>query len=190
MQPELWKDIKGYEGLYQISSFGNVKSVGRVLCRKNGSLYSISEKILRPIYDKRGYPYVFLTNLKTPKRFFIHRLVAINFIPNPYHKTDVDHIDGNPSNPHLSNLRWATSTENHLNPITVERVKVGNSPIGKGLNAVSVLGTNLLTGETIHFDKIKAAQEFGFDPSTISKCILGKKKSHKGFVWERALHNQ
>lgn len=190
METELWKDIKGYEGLYQISSFGNVKSIERTLLRKNGSSFSVKERILRPTYDKHGYSYVTLTNLKKPKRFFIHRLVAINFIPNPLHKTDVDHIDGNPSNPKLSNLRWATSTENHLNPITMERVKMGNSPIGKGLNAVSVFGKNPSTGETIHLNKIKDAQSLGFDPSTISKCILGKKKSHKGFVWERALHNQ
>ena len=190
MEIELWKDIKGYEGLYQISSFGNVKSVERTLFRKNGSPFYVRERILRPIYDRHGYPYVFLTNIKNPKRFFIHRLVAINFIPNPNGKPDVDHIDGNPSNPKLSNLRWVTSKENHLNPITVERVKIGSSPIGKGLNAVAVIGESIISGETIYFDKIKDAQSCGFDPSTISKCILGKNKSHKGFIWKRAKHNQ
>ena len=101
MELEIWKDIEGFEGKYQISSFGNVRSVDRV-----DSIGRFKESANRKISaEKDGYSYITLIgdNSKT-KSFFIHRLVAIAFIGKPDDILQVNHIDGNKNNNNLSNL--------------------------------------------------------------------------------------
>jgi hypothetical protein len=183
---EIWKDIKGFEGLYQVSNLGNVKSLERTLIRKNGTRFFVRERMLIQTNDHGGYPYVTLTLLKNKKVRSVHRLVAESFIPNTENKPEIDHIDGNPSNPMVDNLRWVTSTENHLNPITVERRQKSACPIGKGLNARRVLGTSIQDGSTVFFDRMKDAINDGFCPSSISACVRGIQKQHKGYTWTYA----
>jgi hypothetical protein len=93
---EEWKEIDSFPN-YQVSNFGNVRNIKTL-------------KILKPILTGKGYPTV---NLK--KQFKVHRLVAQAFIPNPEEKKEVDHIDNNKINNHISNLRWATPSENCFN---------------------------------------------------------------------------
>ena len=94
---EVWKDVKGYEGLYQVSNFGRVKR---------------DEFILKPI-DSHGYKYVHLCNKNHErKNQAIHRLVALTFIHNPSNLPQVNHIDGNKSNNLITNLEWVTAKEN------------------------------------------------------------------------------
>lgn len=112
---EIWKDIKGYEGKYQISNLGQVKSLGNDRSKK--------EKIRKLNKRKDGYLQVKLWKNGTYKMFKIHQLVAIAFVPNPDNKTDVDHIDTNRSNCHVSNLRWSTHKENCNNPLTLSNKK-------------------------------------------------------------------
>lgn len=102
MENEIWKDVPGYDGYYQVSNFGRVKSLRKVL--KAGL--------------RKGYLYISLRN----KKFNIHRLVAIAFIPNPGNLPETDHIDGNPLNNNVDNLRWVTRQQNELNPITRKRI--------------------------------------------------------------------
>lgn len=180
---EVWKDIKGYEGWYQVSNLGRVKSLERTFVRKNGTPFKVRERILKQSFDYAGYPYVVLIKLKTKYNKAIHRLVAQAFIPNPENKPCVDHIDCNRKNPIVNNLRWATVSENSLNPITIQRRMSGNSPIGKGLNAKCVIGKSIVGNEILSFEKIKDVAAKGFDPSSVSKCALGKQKSHKGYAW-------
>lgn len=98
LQQEVWKDIIGYEGLYEISSLGRVKSIRR-------------KKILKPnVYS--GYCRVILQNQKVISNRFIHRIVAENFIDNPECKPQVNHIDFNTQNNNISNLEWCTNLEN------------------------------------------------------------------------------
>jgi hypothetical protein len=106
---EKWKDIKGYEGYYQVSNLGNVKSLDRVVW--NGKVFHKRiGKILKPKGDR--YYELCLTKQGKLKKVYIHRLVAQAFIPNPNNKAEVNHMDGNKVNNHISNLEWCTSKEN------------------------------------------------------------------------------
>ena len=98
---EEWRDIKGYEGKYKISSYGKVKS-----------LKYKDEKLLRPSYDKDGYKQVILYNNGKGKKWFIHRLVAIHFLPNPNNLPQVNHKDEDKANNAVENLEWCTCKYN------------------------------------------------------------------------------
>lgn len=111
---ELWKDISGYEGLYQISNLGNVKSLERI--NRNGRL--VHERILIPSVGGSGYLQVNLSKDNKAKIHQIHRLVAMKYIDNPENKQQVDHIDNIKSNNCAKNLRWVTPKENMNNIIT------------------------------------------------------------------------
>ena len=108
---EIWRDIKGFEGLYQISNLGRVKSVGRVIMRVS-SYYTVREKILRVGIDKNGYNRVVLCSAKTLKTFLVHRLVAEAFLPNPNNLLFINHKDENPSNNNVENLEWCSHLYN------------------------------------------------------------------------------
>jgi hypothetical protein len=117
---EIWKDIKGYEGIYQISSFGRVKSLNRI----DEAGYNRKEKLLTPATNGRDkYLYVGLSFNKVRKTLKIHRLVAQAFIPNLENKPEVNHIDSNKQNNNFVNLEWTTSRENvtHLNKTICEK---------------------------------------------------------------------
>lgn len=133
MSVEFWKDVKGYESLYQISNLGNVKSL------KRNTTY---ERILKQRKNKDGYFYVKLCkegNITTKK---IHRLVAENFIPNPENKYSVNHINGIKNDNRLENLEWATASEqaNHAVELglwkwtTESKNKLRNTLLERGLN--------------------------------------------------------
>lgn len=109
---EKYKDIPNYEGLYQVSNLGNIKSVARSYTNSKGKAYNIKERILK-LTISNGYYSVTLNN-KSKKRFTIHRLVAQVFISNPENKEEVNHKDGNKLNNCYNNLEWCTKSENTL----------------------------------------------------------------------------
>jgi hypothetical protein len=113
MEAKVFRDILGYEGLYQISSCGIVLSV-----RGDNLIGTRNRKSIREVravsqqLNYRGYPKVGLCKDKKRTSHRVHRLVATAFIPNPENKKEVNHIDGNKANNHYSNLEWATHSEN------------------------------------------------------------------------------
>jgi hypothetical protein len=110
MEQEVWKDINGYEGLYQISNLGRVKSLDRE--KWNGKGFELlKEKIIKPFIDKKSYLGIGLSKNGKKKNYRLHRLIAEHFITNPENKPTIDHIDRNISNNSLDNLRWATDKE-------------------------------------------------------------------------------
>lgn len=120
---EIWKDIPGYEGYYEVSTEGNVRSVDRIINCPWGNVYKAKGKPKAICKDKYGYLHVCLS--KEGKKSYppLHRLVALAFIPNPYGKPCVDHIDGEKTNNKVGNLQWCTIKENNRNPITRKRHK-------------------------------------------------------------------
>ena len=138
---EIWKDIKGFENLYQVSNFGRVKSLPRKGQRR--------ELVLKPTPDTKGYERVKLTKDSKGYTKKVHRLVAETFIPNPKNKPTVDHIDGNKRNNNVSNLRWFTYKE-QVNDNILTKNKMAEE------NCKKV--TCITTGES--FNSVKEAKEF------------------------------
>lgn len=105
---EIWRPIKGYDDLYEISNFGRVKSLPKIRGRGVSQ-----ERILKP-HIVNGY--VMVTLCKNNKTFnaSVHRLIAEAFIPNPDNKPQINHIDGNKSNNNIDNLEWCTPSENMI----------------------------------------------------------------------------
>lgn len=111
---EIWKDIEGYEGLYQVSNMGNVKSLNY---KRSGK-----ERLLKPRKNKLGYMFVGLYKDNKPKNFRVHRLVAMTFLENPNNLSCVNHKDENPSNNHVDNLEFCTH-EYNMNYGTIKERK-------------------------------------------------------------------
>lgn len=109
---EIWKDIKGYEGLYQISNKGRVKSLARVIKRNNGRELPLKERIKNDVYDNKGYSRINLSKNGKSKKHSVHRLVANAFLIKQKHQDQVNHIDGDKKNNDVSNLEWCTGKEN------------------------------------------------------------------------------
>jgi len=111
---EIFKDINGYEGLYQISNLGKVKSLHRIRKGKGGSNCPVRERICKTKLQNGGYEQATLIKNSEPKTLYVHRLVAEAFIPNPHSKAQVNHIDGNKLNNNSDNLEWVNQSENEL----------------------------------------------------------------------------
>ena len=191
---EIWKSIKGYECVYEVSNMGNVRSVDRVISGKHYKGKPKSTHI-----DKNGYKKVALCrNMKTISAY-VHRLVAIAFIPNPENKEEIDHINTIKHDSRASNLRWVTHTENVNNPISKKRIYIEShkkeslekSQMTRLLNKRKTARRKVYQFTTSG-DLIKsykgiqyAAKSVGASASGISaacKCKRGR-KSVAGFLW-------
>lgn len=109
---EEWRQIKEYEGRYEISNLGRVKSLPRSVKRRGKTIRTLREKILTPQLHYRGYLKIDLNREGKYERFYIHRLVAMHFLPFPIDCDVVNHIDCNKQNNYVSNLEWMTFKEN------------------------------------------------------------------------------
>lgn len=110
---EIWRDIKGYEGYYQVSNLGRVRSLDRYIVNKKGERKHFTERYLTQV-SRRDYLGVTLSKNDKSKMFSTHILVAKAFIANPENKPEVNHIDGNKQNNKVDNLEWCTRSENEL----------------------------------------------------------------------------
>lgn len=178
---EVWKDIKGYEGLYQVSNFGRIKSLDRIECSTGCvKVRRRRERILR-VSLTYGYEHVTLAknSVNTIRR--VHRIVADNFIPNPDKKPFINHIDGNKRNNNVNNLEWCTAKENVDHAINVlgfvpvyeHLLACHNDAVKKARIANSRKVRCVETGKV--FDNIVAASEIiGTPRGRISACCTGK----------------
>lgn len=123
---ESWLDVLGYEGLYQVSNLGRVRSLDRGMYVRQDRYaqprwVNRKGRILKPNLDGKGYPFVRLCSFGIPKQIMVHRLVALHFIPNPESKPVVNHIDFNPLNSRADNLEWCSIRENNMHSIHKRR---------------------------------------------------------------------
>lgn len=109
---EVWKPIKGFEGLYEISNLGNIKSCARVVVCKDGKIKHYKEKILKPGHGQYGRNQYTLSKENKKYNVRSYRLVAEVFLPNPNNLSEVNHIDGNNLNDCVDNLEWVDSETN------------------------------------------------------------------------------
>lgn len=109
---EVWKPVEGFEGYYEVSNCGRVKSLDRVVTDTIGRKYYYKGKIIKVSTYRTGYNYVNLWMSSKIKTFLVHRLVALSFVPNPHSKPMVNHLDGVKSNNYYSNLEWCTRSGN------------------------------------------------------------------------------
>ena len=178
---EIYKDIENYEGLYQISNLGRVKSLDYHRTRK--------EQILKPATDKGGYLFVGLCKNGKCERLLVHRLVATAFIPNPDNKPCIDHINTNRTDNSVDNLRWTTQKENCNNPISKKK-KIGKSnpmygKYGKlNHNSKPILQLSLDDNFIRMWDcASEVERELGFSQGNISMCCNGKRNTANGYKW-------
>ena len=111
---EIWKEITGYEGYFEVSNFGNFRSKTRIIRYKQKGTRNYPGKSLKTETIVEGYQRIVLMKEGIRKRFMCHRIVAQEFIPNPQNKPFVNHINGNPADNRVENLEWCTQEENEL----------------------------------------------------------------------------
>lgn len=180
---EIWKDIEGFEGLYQVSNLGQVKALER-LVMNNGGLQHKHERILKPNASNNTHCIVVLCKEGKTYPRLVHRLVASAFIPNPDSKPNVDHIDTDKRNNHVTNLRWVTQKENCNNPLTRlhgSAAKKGHPYWGKPLSEESRKKiSDALKGRKLSDEHRKKLSEShkGKRPSeeTIKKIVATRKR--------------
>lgn len=177
---EEWRPVVGYEGLYEVSSYGRVRSLPN---RGTPGKYN-NGKIKIP--QKRGrYLYVRLCKDGKGTAFSIHRLVAVAFIPNPLNLPCVDHIDTDCHNNCVSNLRWVTHSENSRNPLTLKHmVENRDAKGGKRASQKTYVYKN---GVLIKICKSQneASQLTGVSRIHVWCCLNGKQKTANGYVFNK-----
>ncbi len=181
---EVWRDVVGYEGTYQVSNMGQVRSIDRIVpCRKKGyTTITKKGRILKLSTNRLGYKEAHLYSYQEQKDKIIsvHRLVAFAFIPNPdqEHLREINHIDENKSNNRVDNLEWCDRAYNtRYGSSRIRAIK--NSPNVRKVAQYSKYGKLIAKYETI----ADAARATGLDGSSISKACRGKLKTNGGYTW-------
>lgn len=171
-QEEIWKDIVGYEGLYQVSNTGNIKSLSRLIPSGNGGYRISSDKLIRTTIDKYGYEKTCIGNWKNRKNIFVHRIVCNAFIPNPENKQQVNHKNGIKTDNRVENLEWATLSENQKH---AHDTKLKFSPTSK-------LTLDTQTG--IYYDTAtSAAIAKGYIVGTLYSQLNGVVSNRSGIIY-------
>ena len=161
---EVFRDIPGYEGLYQVSNLGNVKSLGNGDNNSNVG----KERMLKLQKDKDGYLTVFLSIHNYKKLHKVHRLVAQAFLPNPNNYPQINHIDENKTNNNVDNLEFCTAQYN---------IDYSQS---KPVCQYSLDGIYIATYKSIK----EASKQTGINQGDISCCCRGKYKTSGGYIWK------
>lgn len=172
---EIWKDIEGYEGLYQVSNLGRIRGIDRYVGFKNGKKRLWKGKIKTQTVTGKGYLKVRLCDRTTKdKTDEVQRIVARAFIPNPDNKPQVNHIDGDKKNNRVENLEWVTAQENDIHKINV--LKKGIKPVMQ----FDLLGNYIATYESAK----QAEQITGVARCSISNVLCGRRNKAGGYVWK------
>ena len=187
---EIWKDIAGYEGLYQISSKGRVKSLERYVKNHSGTYY-FKPEIIKKVSEKndrkkrQGYLTVSLYKNNMSACKYVHRLVAEAFIENPKHKDTVNHINGNKHDNSVENLEWNTYQENNIHAIATGLNGTENRRNCKG--SIPIMQYDKDMNLIAQYPSMREAErQTGIDCRSIS---VGIRKGWRfgGFIWKKAI---
>lgn len=178
---EIWKDIKGYEGKYQVSNLGRVKSLQRI----DNNNHPVKQKVLKPCSDGAGKGYLYVNLGRKGRAKKIHRLVAETFIENSLNKCEVNHIDGNTKNNRMDNLEWVTHQENCIH----YTYKLGQHKSQFKMKPICLIKDE---NKRIYFNSISNAIRWikentkykNASTRNISKVLNSQHRKMYGFKWE------
>ena len=183
IETEIWKPKKDYEGLYEVSNLGRVKSLG------NGKSNNSKERILKPDTTRNGYLKVRLYKDGKRKQFLVHRVVVETFLPNPNNLPEVNHKDenkennfvGTPENDYKDgNLEWCTREYNNNYGNRIQKIKEINT---NGKCSKKVLQFTLDGVLIREWPSTQECGRNGFSQSAVSACCRGEKPHYKGYIW-------
>lgn len=187
---EIWKDVVGYEGLYEVSTYGRVRSVSRIVKvhRKNGDYdLPIIGKIIEPQERRHGYFAVCLYGKGGKNGRFVqrsvHRLVAEAFLENPNNLPEVNHKDENKQNNHIKNLEWISHKENCHYGTAIER-RAKKQTNGKKSRPINQLTMNGILVR--RYPSMQEAMRLGYNASNIWAAINKDNRTAYGYKWEYA----
>ncbi len=169
---EIWKDIKDYEGLYQVSNLGNVKSLAKT---RKGT--KNKEDMILKLCNKDGYKVVNLWKNKKKKTIKVHRLVAEAFIPNNQNKPYINHINAIRSDNTTDNLEWCTQKENIKHAYNIGMMRT------KKIKQFDKQNNYIKTWKSIR----EAGETLGISESHIINCYKGQRKSAGGYIWKNVI---
>lgn len=186
MEIEIWKPVVGYEGLYEVSNLGNVRSVDSMRITHNQYGEHLSKykgRLLKPGKNSDGYLYVNLCCQCVQKTFRVHRLVAEAFIPNPDNLPEVNHIDEDKTNNRVDNLEWVSHIQNMRHGTCIERFSKTltnrndkSKPVGQYTRKWVLIGTYPSLREVW--------RQKGYNDAFICKACNNKRKSAYGYYWK------
>lgn len=186
---EIWKDINDYEGSYQVSNYGNIRSLTRKVNKWDGEK-TIKGQLIKQELNNSGYYKVSLYKSQKYKHFYIHRLIATHFISNPENKPCVNHINGIKADNMAENLEWCTRSENSKHAFKLGLLKC-HLPSMKGVHGYNhqsskpVLQYDLNGNFIREFpNAMEIKRELGFSNSYISSCCNERYKKAYGFIWK------
>lgn len=181
---EIWKDIKDYEGYYQASNFGRIRSLDRVVeVSILGRIYEriLKGRILKTEVDKYGYHFLELSKNGIKKRKSVHRLVAETFIPNPNNLPQVNHKNEDKSNNCVWNLEWCTQPYNTNYGTRNERI--AKKQINDHKKSKQVFQYTLNNELVNIWLSISECGRNGYGIGSVSRCCNGIQNTHKGYKW-------
>lgn len=181
---ENWKPVKGYDGIYEVSDLGRVRSLDRVITLNTGRVVPITGRIMKPGKHYKGYLKLMLSNGSGRERCaFIHRLVAEAFIPNPSGLPEFNHKDEDKANNRADNLEWCNHETNSRHGTRGARIgawHLQNSPRRTAVNQLTLDGQLLRTFPS----QGQAARSVNGSQGTIAMALSGRRHSAYGYKWE------
>lgn len=180
---EIWMEVPGYEEYFEVSTFGGIRSKKRIVTFKdNRPSREMGGVILKTQLDRCGYPKLRTSIDNTKVNFRVHRVIALTFIPNPENKPQINHLDGNKTNNHVSNLEWCTNSENQIHAI-----KNGLNVHKTGIHAKRFQRSVEVYKDQVLIDTLYGNADMklkGYDFRLVSACLKNKRNSHKGCTFK------